>query len=231
MPKTHNVKPGEYMEIIADDEGFTNYTLIYNDALNQNLRTLRPNPHILYPGDPVVIPDKIPRQEPAQTDKKHTFHMADSGMVELTVNIRRNGKPFANRQYKLTYTAKKKGVVSDGSPALTTTTLSDHTDSKGLLKKKIPIGAMMAELTFPGSPPYTRKLDVGFLHPITVASGVQMRLNNLGFGCGRPTGGSSAAYTAALQAFQRKNQLNVTGMADSSTLDKLRSEYDGGKQS
>ncbi len=68
---------------------------------------------------------------------------------------------------------------------------------------------------------------------ITLPSGVQMRLNNLGFGCGPATGAPSAAYTAALQAFQKKNYLpgNVTGVADNATIDALRTEYEKGEKS
>jgi peptidoglycan hydrolase-like protein with peptidoglycan-binding domain len=88
------------------------------------------------------------------------------------------------------------------------------------------------KLTLAGLPSYTRTLRLGFLHPITVASGVQMRLNNLGFACGPANGAQSPGYTAALQAFQRKHlPQNVTGQADNDTLEALRNEYDKGKKS
>jgi hypothetical protein len=200
------------METIAEQYGFRDYHTIYDHANNAAFKTKRPNPHILYPGDSVFIPDMDPGHEPAETDKKHKF-VLKAQKIKFQVYIRRNGKPFANRAYKLKVGAQ---------------TITGKTGADGLIQKDIPIGEPQGVLTLTGPPVYTRKLDLGFLHPITTTSGRQMRLNNLGFSSGKPTGAEGDAYAAALRAFQTKYLLHVTGKADNDTIDKLRSEYDLG---
>jgi hypothetical protein len=216
MSETHTVLPGEYMEIIAEKFAFRDYRLIYDHANNQAFKKLRPNPHILYPGDKVFIPDKDPGLEAAGTDKKHKY-VIKSPIIKLILRIHRNGKPFAKHKYTL-----KVGKL----------TFSGTTAADGLIQRDIPIGEPTGDLTFPGRPSYTRKLNLGFLHPITVTSGVQMRLNNLGFGCGPATGAPSSAYTSALQAFQKQHSLsNQTGSLDNDTLNALRLDYEQGTPS
>jgi hypothetical protein len=215
MSETHIVQAGEYMEMIAEKYGFRDYHVIYDHANNAAFKTKRPNPHLLFPGDSVFIPDMDPGHEPADTDKKHKF-VLKAQKIKFQVYIRRNGKPFANQAYKL-----KVGEQ----------TITDRTGADGLIKKDIPVGEPLGLLTFTGPPAYTRKLNFGFLHPITTVSGRQMRLNNLGFVSGAPNGVESAAYAAALRAFQHKQGIAETGKADADTIDKLRTEYDHGVQS
>ena len=205
------------MEMIAKQFGFSDYNTIYNDPNNAAFKVLRPNPHILYPGDKVFIPDKNPGDDPAVTDKKHKYVIQDP-KITLTLYIRRNGEPFKNQRYTLKIGAKS---------------FAGTTGADGLIfQKDIPLGVALGVLKFSSLPSYTRNLNLGFLHPITKSSGVQMRLNNLGFGCGAPTGAESYAYTSALQAFQRTFlPQNVTGAANSDTIDALRTEYDKGVKS
>lgn len=213
MSETYTVQPGDYMEIIADKFAFRDYRLIYDHANNQAFKKLRPNPHILLPGDKVFIPDKDPGDEAAEADKKHKF-VLKTPKIRLILRIHRNGKPFAKHKYALKVGKK---------------TFSGTTPADGLIQHDIPIGEPTADLTFPGKPSYTRKLKLGFLHPITVTSGVQMRLNNLGFGCGPANGSPSSAYTSALQAFQKQHSLaNQAGSLDNDTLNALRSDYEQG---
>src|SRR5579871_4640962 len=163
MSETYTVQPGDYMQSIAQHFGFDDYKVIYDDAKNQALKTARPNPNILYPGDKVFIPDKDPGDQPADTDKKHKF-VKKAPKATLTIYVRRNDKPWAKKKYKLT-------VGKD--------TKTGTTDKDGLVQQDIPVGETSAELTFTGSPSFTRKLNLAYLHPISIVSGVQMRLNNL----------------------------------------------------
>jgi len=211
------------MELIAKQAGFSEYKVIYDDAHNASFRAARPNPDILYPGDKVYIPDLDPGHDAAETDKKHKY-VIKTPKVTLDVYLRRNGVPLKNRDYTL----KFKDL--DGKDQK----LTGNTGADGhlLQKEKILVGVAEVKLTLANLPSYTRTLKLGFLHPITVASGVQMRLNNLGFACGPANGAQSPGYTAALQAFQQKHlPQNVTGKADNDTLDALRNEYDKGTKS
>jgi len=212
MSGNYTVRPGDYMELIAEDFKFRDYHTIYDDPGNQAFKKLRPNPHILLPGDTVFIPDKDPKLEEAATDKKHTF-VAKKQTIKLILYIRRNGKPFANQKYTLIVGTEKK---------------HGDTGAEGLVQQVIPIGIALATLNFDNTP-YSRKLNLGFLHPITTNTGKQMRLNNLGFHCGPPTGADTPAYTAAVQAFQKKQHLsNTSGKMDEDTVNALRTEYEKG---
>jgi hypothetical protein len=219
MSENHTVLPGEYMELIAWNAGFPNYTDILADAKNEAFKKLRPNPDILMPGDQVFIPDKDTKGLSAATDKKHKVVKKGPPKIELIVTIQRYGKPFGNQKFLLEVGDKK---------------IPGHTAANGLLKTEIPLGVALGTLTFPGPPVYKRKLNFGFLNPITTVSGRQMRLNNLGFFCGPANGVENAAYKAALAAFQKKYLPIVTGDPQSHMdliIDTLRSQYDSGRPS
>ena len=65
---------------------------------------------------------------------------------------------------------------------------------------------------------WTKSLaDIG----ITEISGVQGRLTNLGYDCGKINGKLDSETREALLSFQKTNRINETGEADSATLDKL----------
>lgn len=223
MSNTHTVLAGEYMELIAMNAGFSDYRLIYNDLHNASFKAARPNPSILYPGDQVYIPDLQPGDAAAATNKKHTYQVKKP-KVTLDLYLQRNHEPLKNLQYTLEFKD-----LDGKDQKLTGTTGSD---GHLIQKEKIPVGVAEVTLKLPSLPSYSRILKLGFLHPITVVSGVQMRLNNLGFDCGPANGLQSPAFMAALQAFQQKHlPKNVTGTADANTIDALRNEYDKGKKS
>jgi len=223
MSKTHKVEAGEYLELIAKQEGFSEYKVIYNDPHNANFKSTRPNPDILYPGDLVYIPDLDSGSVDAATNKKHKF-VVKNPKVTLDLYLQLKGEPLKHNHYTL----KFKDL--DGKDQ--TLTGMTGTDGHLLQKEKIPVGVAEVKLTVASLPSYTRTLKLGFLHPITVASGVQMRLNNLGFACGPANGALTPAYSSALKAFQQKHlPANVTGKADKDTLDALRNEYDKGTKS
>jgi hypothetical protein len=60
MPRSHTVKQGESLYIIAAAHQIADWKKIWNDDANAELRGKRKSPHILFPGDTVVIPDPAP---------------------------------------------------------------------------------------------------------------------------------------------------------------------------
>jgi N-acetylmuramoyl-L-alanine amidase len=68
-------------------------------------------------------------------------------------------------------------------------------------------------------------LAIGALDPLQELSGIQARLNNLGFNCGASDGLAGPATTRALRQFQQKHNLQVSGEPDEATRDKLKQEY------
>src|SRR5215212_7465445 len=74
----------------------------------------------------------------------------------------------------------------------------------------------------------TMKLQIGDLPPIEQISGVQARLNNLGYDCGEVNGQINDATKAALRAFQQSIDLaNPSGELDDKTRAELARLYDG----
>ena len=71
MAERHTVRENEGMLIIASTFGFRNWRTIYEHHGNAALRATRPNPHILYEGDEVFIPDKEPREIECDTGNRH----------------------------------------------------------------------------------------------------------------------------------------------------------------
>jgi hypothetical protein len=49
------IKQGDYLAKIAHRFGF-DAIAVWNDETNATLRTVRPNPNILYPGDVLYVP-------------------------------------------------------------------------------------------------------------------------------------------------------------------------------
>jgi peptidoglycan hydrolase-like protein with peptidoglycan-binding domain len=71
-----------------------------------------------------------------------------------------------------------------------------------------------------GWPAFT--LFLGDLDPIEEFRGIQGRLRNLGFSCGRLDGKPGPRTEAALKEFQHQYDLDVTGKVDGQTRDKLK---------
>jgi N-acetylmuramoyl-L-alanine amidase len=69
--QTHRVRQGECLASIARTYGFEDPNEIYQHAKNADLRRLRPNPNILYPGDTVVVPAHELKSFVLQTGMRH----------------------------------------------------------------------------------------------------------------------------------------------------------------
>src|SRR5437867_6392672 len=71
----HVVQQGEHLSGIAHKYRFRDYQTIWNDAQNEALRKKRRNPHVLYPGDRVYIPEKLMQSTPVSTGQVHRFRL------------------------------------------------------------------------------------------------------------------------------------------------------------
>lgn len=217
MGKYHAVAQGECFSSLADRHGFENYLAIYNHPENAELIRERLNPNVLYPRDVVFIPDNELKEVDAATEQTHRFVLKkDETLFRLVVKDDEE-KPFANLPYELKI---------DGR------TWQDVTDGDGKLEQKIPAKAIGGRLFIYSDETGERKLigaislKLGHLDPVEKISGVQSRLNNLGFGCGRVDGILGKQTAASLKDFQRKNGLPATGEADAATRAKLKRIHD-----
>jgi hypothetical protein len=209
VPTSHVAQQGECITRIADRYGFRDYRTIYENAANADLRSKRPNAHLLHPGDVVVIPDKAKKEEICPTGRSYTFQTPSLTRVLRLVLKDEEDNPLANMAYQLTCA----GNVKSGS-----------TDGDGKLEEEIPIRAEDAELECNGS---TWSLKIGHLNPLEDApddgvSGCQARLRNLGYDPGPIDGKTGPRTEAAVRAFQVDYSLDVDGICGPQTRSKLK---------
>jgi N-acetylmuramoyl-L-alanine amidase len=203
LPKIHHVKEGDDIASIAIEHGFLPDT-IWNDSANAKLKKKRKDPFLLYPGDEVTIPEKKPRREQAETDKRSTFRRKGS-LVEFSLVLEENGKPLANQDYTLTIDSH----FYEGT-----------TDNEGLLTQKIPPNARRGKLIH-GEDKDVLELKFGYVDPIDLPSGIQDRLLNLGYYTGDINGELTEETTAAIAEFQRAHDLSGNGELTDETKQKL----------
>ena len=217
MPE-HTVQQGECLASIAKQYGFYSWRTIYDHPENADFKEKRPNPNIISTGDQIFIPEKEVKTASRATGTAHRFvRVSDSHLIRVVLKNSK-GKPYAGKKFKLT--------VGD-------TVYEGTTGADGLVEQKIEGHESEAELQLwlksDGSgKPIVWKLNVGHLDPVEEVTGVQARLNNLGFKCGAVDGDVGALTQAALKAFQREKGLSETGAIDEATRGKLRDLHEGG---
>ena len=204
----HTVLQGECLSSIAKAHG-TSWQALWNAPENAALRAKRGSPDILFPGDVVTIPDAQPRIEDGSTENRHRFRVPSS-VSTLRVTLRVNDKPLGEEPYEL---------IVDG------TLIEGTTDAAGLLEQPIAPAARAASLVLKKTGAvYTFLL--GHIDPITEVSGIQQRLQNLGFYIGEHVDGLYGPKTASgVRAFQEKHGLVVDGIPGPQTQSRLKEVY------
>ncbi len=209
------------MSSIAFENGFLWKTL-WNLPENAALKAKRQNPNVLMAGDVVHIPDKRVKQASCPTDAVHQF--VKLGVPEK-LHIRlldRSHKPRPNLEYILAIDGELRKGATDGD---------------GMITESIPPNAQQAKLTFAapqdvdatGKPIPTKPknqtmiLQLGQLNPVSAVSGLKARLANLGFYNGPIDENLDDKTKAALNAFQARQRIPVTGAPDAATLQQLQS--------
>ena len=189
------VKEGDCILSIARDQGLF-WQTIWNDPQNASLKSRRKDPNVLFPGDVVHIRDKQSKEEPRPTEQRHKFVRKGVPAKLRLQLLDRDQQPRAGLNYT---------IVIDGDSR------AGATDDQGRIEEPIKPNAQQAVLTIQGDDPVpeTYTINLGGVDPLTEDSGVTQRLKNLGFG--------------DIKSFQRKFGLPVTGQADESTRNKLKS--------
>jgi N-acetylmuramoyl-L-alanine amidase len=213
MPK-HVVRPGECLTVIARQYGFLDYRTVYEHPDNQDLRKKRPDPNILFPGDVVAIPQRKEKSVSVSTGQSHRFRvLVPKKELQLKL-LDDEGKPIANEPYVLEV---------DGEPPLE----GKQTDGEGVLKERVPLSRGGATLTLRGR---ELRLRFGGLNPLrdcpsNDVSGVQGRLQNLGYNPGPVSGVLGERTRIAIAIFQSDEGLEMTGEPDEKTVSKLEEVY------
>lgn len=210
----HTVTSGDTALLLAAARGFRRVETIWEHPKNAGLREQRPDPNMLAPGDALHLPDKRPREVPLTLGQANAFKVRVLGAkFSMTVEDA-GGQPLAQKRFALEVGPKRHEGTTDAAahielevdPTATRGTLTVWVDEQ----KKI-----------------VWSLALGHLHPIETTTGVQARLNNLGFREGPLDGELDGRTKAALRAFQTVHGLTVSGEPDDATRQKLVAEHDG----
>lgn len=208
----HIVSQGEHLPSIAKRYGFSDWKTIYDHPKNKDLKDKRPNPNILYPGDQVFIPKKEFKQSDIQSGKKFTIKMKSLVAKLAIVMKKEDEKPFANVKYKIKIGERTTNGSTDGDGKITMEVDPDVTDIDLtlLLDEKDPEATVR------------RRLKVGYLDPIDEITGMQARLNNLGYQAGSIPDANDPRFRSAVEEFQCDHKLKVDGVCGPKTQAKLK---------
>ncbi len=204
MP-SHIVEQGECLAGIAALYGFRNFRTIYDHPGNAALRTVRPDPNLLFPGDAVFIPEKTLREVSVPTTKRHRFQVSAPRRLLRIVLEGLDGKKVAGEPYELDI----EGVVSRGV-----------TSGEGLIEHTIPRDAVNGSLT---TARYSWPLRVAHLNPLADTpdkgmAAIQARLRNMGYDPGPIDGINGPRTIDAVKTFQEDNPpLAVDGVCGPNT--------------
>jgi hypothetical protein len=220
MAIEYTVQQGDCFSSIARSFGFR-WKQLWD--LNPELQKKRGDPNVLFPGDIVKIPDQKEGQESGGTDQRHTFKLLGEKTV-LQIRLLANGKPRKNLPCQLTVDGvEQQGTFkTDGDAHLT------HNGSR-----EVPIpGKATSAVLLAGQPPSqtTHRLALGGLDPVTELRGLQQRLSNLGFDSGPNDGHWGGRTRKSVVQFQNAYGLDVSGVPDAATQQKLHKVH-GGKKS
>ncbi len=206
MP-THRVGPGESATSIAAKHGFFVDT-VWNHPDNADLRAKRKTPDVLYQGDELFIPEKSEKKEEGATSSRHRFKVKGVP-ARFRLQLLAGGKPRAGEDYVFEVEGKS---------------VSGKTDGDGWVDQPIHPKDRRGRLLLGGGKEEI-PIRIGGLDPIEELSGVQQRLNHLGYPAGQ-SGQLDDRTKSALRRFQSANQLEVTGEADDATRSKLSQLHD-----
>lgn len=214
MADFYIVKQGDHLSSVAKEFGFSNYQTIWNDPANADLKKLRQNPNILFPGDSLFIPDHQQRSESCGTDQLHKFQAIRSKVkLRLVLEDLYEG-PIANARCLL-------GIGDDFSNVTT--------DETGKIEQDIPPDARDVLLIVQDSETPFRNtkipIRIGYMDPVEQLSGQKARLNNLGYFAGDPSALADEDFKSAVEEFQCENNLKVDGICGPQTQASLKNVH------
>lgn len=219
MSEVYLVEQGDCLSSIAARFGFNSYHSIYDHPDNADFKKRRPNPNVIYPGDLLYIPDLQLKQVDCPTDQVHRFCVTKP-LVKLRIRVLdHERKPYKHKKYKITI---------DLSSQMST----GYTTAEGLAEALIPANVIDGKLQLwltddpEAQASIMMPLQIGHLDPADEVTGVQARLNHLGFDCGVVDGILGLKTRSALSRFQKAHELKDTGEIDEPTRDKLLELHD-----
>jgi hypothetical protein len=214
----HKVVQGESLASIAKHYGFRSEDVIYNHSNNSDFKKLRPNPDIIHVGDEIFIPEINPAKYQVELNKKTTF-------------IRKHPKENLSLLLNFEEDEDAQGAGIDAILIVDEIEYSSKSDADGLVEWKLPktpIRTGMVKLFLePDQNEATHAFEVklGDLNPVSENTGIQARLNGLGFHCGKIDSKIKNKSEEAIRKFQKVNDLVVDGVAGKNTQQALENKY------
>jgi Putative peptidoglycan binding domain/LysM domain len=206
----YTVVQGDCLSSIASRFGFSDWRVLYDHPSNAELRTKRPNPNLICPGDQLFVPEKERNVVRVATGQVHHF-VVRRPATQLRLRLQGlDDTPMAGVGYTL-----RCGHLE----------LKGTTTSEGIVEQNVPAEATLAELVFDDHG-VTKQLQIGALDPLDTVTGMQARLLNLGYDCGPIDGIVGPRTRAAVRSFQTANPpLVVDGIYGSRTRAVLLDKY------
>jgi N-acetylmuramoyl-L-alanine amidase len=203
----YEVKQGDHLSSIAKTFGFLNFHTIWDDPQNADLKSLRVNPNVLFPGDQLFIPDKTDKTETRSTGATHRFRAPLSKLELRIVTHDINDNPVAGENCTLQVEAEFFKLQTDGD---------------GMIDQKIAADAVngLFQITQMEIP-----VKIGFLDPTDTAPGSRERLTNLGYYWGPQDDSDPLSLRSAIEEFQCDHKLPVNGKMDAATQARLEKEH------
>ncbi len=202
MGKEYTVKQGDCINSIAFSHGLF-WKTIWDHPNNTRLKQLRTDPSVLKEGDVIYIPDITIKWESGTTEHRQRFRIKGVP-AKLKIRILIHDQPCAHQPFTL--------YADD---------IEFHqgaTDGDGYAIAPIPPKAKRARLHVgTGEETDIFVFQLGTVDPIDTEEGIRGRLHNMGY--------DVSNLAEAIRAFQTKENLNVTGMADSSTQARLQEKF------
>ncbi len=159
------IKEGDFLVQLAHKFGF-DADAVWNDPANADLKSLRPDPNILWPSDVLYIPEpSAPKLFALDTGSTNTF-TSSAPTVTLTQRfVGADATTYAGKAFTVKELDQLTGLTTDG---------------QGTATFPVPVTLDTVTITFTDSGE-TWVLGLGNLNPINTLSGVFQRLQNCGY--------------------------------------------------
>lgn len=209
----HKVSQGECLLSIANKYGFSKWEEIYDHPDNSEFKAKRSDPHCIFPGDKVFIPEKKAAKH--ATGKEYKFKIPTNKAFFSIILTDTDEEPLSGIKYELE-------IYPKGQPNKKPIALNGQTDGAGKIEQEIPILAEEGTLTIWPFKDNAEKTEtwivkIGHLDPQEEIAGVQERLLNQGYACGPLSKEFNGFIKGAINDFQDSHKKDITEEIDDKT--------------
>lgn len=208
------VRQGDHLARLAYVHGF-DAAEVWSHERNAELREMGRKPELLAAGDILYLPIK-PKEGLAFSAGTSNRYQARVPTVNVSLAFKDADRVLADEPYEV------HGLGTDGSAGQTE---ERKTDADGKVQLELPVTTREVTIVFPRQN-VAYEVRVGDMDPASEMSGIQKRLENLGYLPRDRESASEGAYLhAAIAEFQKRHGLSPTGTLDDATSNLLKDEH------